>query len=178
MDQPQKSKVTSSLDSDQLIALMDVYLSEWMHRDDLLWTQVFKYFYANLIVIVLPNIAEFIGIVLPPMNKKIFPIIGIIMAILFLYVELGYVKRLTASSRSYEKIMEMLENKDYKRVPVKELPYGWLFNSRMSEVLVVAMFFSLLAIAIVLLYYDKTFYTLIYNLKNLQHYISLKELIL
>lgn len=38
-----------TLSNDQFIALMGVYLSEWEHRDELLWTQVFRYFHAKII---------------------------------------------------------------------------------------------------------------------------------
>ncbi len=37
------------LNKDQIITLMEIYLSEWQHRDSMLWQQVFKYFYVTLI---------------------------------------------------------------------------------------------------------------------------------
>ena len=113
-----ESKETKSLNNDQLITLMNVYLSEWEHRDGLLWTQVFRYFYATLIVIALPNIAACIGIELPEINTNLFPIIGIVMSIVFLYVGLGYAFRLQASGQTYEKIMKLLGNTDYERISI------------------------------------------------------------
>ena len=32
--------------TDQLLNLMQIYLSEWMHRDSLLWKQIFTYFFV------------------------------------------------------------------------------------------------------------------------------------
>lgn len=152
----EKEKVYESqaLDNDQIIALMSVYLSEWEHRDELLWTQVFRYFYATLIVTVLPNIAAFVGIELPEINIKLFPIIGMVMALVFLYVGLGYAIRLRASSRTYEKIMKLLGSEEYERISIrdkKKIKWGYLFATPMAMVLVVTMFVALEAVAVLLL---------------------------
>lgn len=32
------------IQAQELISLMEVYLSEWIHRDDILWAQVFRFF--------------------------------------------------------------------------------------------------------------------------------------
>ena len=150
-----ESKETKSLNNDQLITLMNVYLSEWEHRDGLLWTQVFRYFYATLIVIALPNIAACIGIELPEINTNLFPIIGIVMSIVFLYVGLGYAFRLQASGQTYEKIMKLLGNTDYERISIKDknkIKGGYLFAAPMTFVLVITMFTALVAVALVLLF--------------------------
>ena len=145
---------TATLNNDQIIALMSVYLSEWEHRDELLWTQVFRYFYATLIVIILPNAATFIGIDLPEVNLKVFPIIGMLMALVFLYVGLGYAIRLRASSRTYVKLMKLLGSKEYERISIEdrsEFKWGYLFAKPMAVVLVITMFAALEAVAILLL---------------------------
>ncbi len=155
LTEKQKANEANKLDNDQIIALMGVYLDEWNHRDELLWTQVFRYFYATLIVIILPNIAEFVGIELPEINTKIFPIIGIAMGIVFLYVGLGYALRLQASGKTYQKIMKLLSNEDYERISIRDkskMKFGFLFAAPMSVVLVVTMFIALLAVAFVMIF--------------------------
>ena len=141
------------LNTDQIIALMSVYLAEWEHRDNLLWSQVFRFFYANLIVIVLPNIASFLEIDLPNINRSFFCILGMMMAVAFLYVGIGYTKRLKASSDTYKKIMRML-GKNYQRVPLKRLKSGFYFYPPLANFLIYSMFFALEAIAIALLLID------------------------
>lgn len=153
-EEEEKTHEAASLKKDQIIALMSVYLSEWEHRDELLWTQVFRYFYATLIVIILPNAATFIGIDLPQINIKLFPIIGMLMALIFLYVGLGYAIRLRASSRTYEKIMGLIGDKEYERISIKDkskIKLGYLFATPMAMVLVLTMFAALEAVAILLL---------------------------
>lgn len=150
----EKNQEEMATDRDDIITLMGVYLSEWEHRDELLWTQVFRYFYATLIVTVLPNIATSIGINLPEVNVKIFPIIGLVMALVFLYVGLGYAIRLRASSRTYEKMMNLLNDERYKRISIrdkKEIKWGYLFSAPMAMVLVITMFIALVAVAILFL---------------------------
>lgn len=147
----EKTKEEMATDRDDIIALMSVYLNEWEHRDELLWTQVFRYFYATLIVTVLPNVATFIGIDLPKVNVKIFPIIGLVMSLVFLYVGLGYAIRLRASSRTYEKMMSLLNDERYKRISIKDNKLGCIFSVPMAFVLVVTMFIALVAVAVLFL---------------------------
>lgn len=90
----EKLQSTVPLNNDQIIVLMGVYLSEWEHRDNRLYAQLFKLFYATLIVTVLPNIAAYIGIDLPDIHVKAFPVIEVFMALVFLYIGTGYAIRL------------------------------------------------------------------------------------
>lgn len=141
-----------NLGDEQVIALMGTYLSEWEHRDELMWSQVLKLFYATLIVIVLPNIAQYIGIDLQTIPCILFPVVGIVMAIAFLYIGLAYAVRLTASSRTYENMMKLLGDKQYERVSIldkNEFPLGYLFKGPIAYVLVVTMFFALVVVAVV-----------------------------
>ncbi len=86
------------LEKQQIIDLLAVYYSEWQHRDDILWSQMFKLFYANLIVTILPYIAEAFVDDFPAINPKIFPVLGIVMTCAALYIGIGYAVRLQASS--------------------------------------------------------------------------------
>lgn len=85
-----------------ILCLMDVYLNEWIHRSDVLWGQTFKYFYATLVVLFLPNLAEHLEISLPKVPVLLFPIIALILSGAFLYATIGYCKRLEASGKTYK----------------------------------------------------------------------------
>ena len=141
-----------NLNTDQIISLMDIYLDEWKHRDSLLWSQVFKLFYANLIVIILPHLANYLDISLPPINGKLFSIIGILLAFVFLYIALGYAKRLNASSQTYTNVMKLLKSENAQRIPLDKIKHGKLFKPSIAIVLVYTMFFALEAIAVILLF--------------------------
>ena len=134
-----------------VIALMEIYLSEWMHRDGVLWQQVFKFFYATLIVMLLPNITGYFSIELPIVPNYAFRIAGIVSAIFFLYVSLGYSKRLEASGNTYQRMINMLPEK-FRRVPLKEIPYGKYFAPRMSTTICVLMFVILVMLGVTLLF--------------------------
>lgn len=57
------SSVTAKkLSVNELISLMDVYLSEWEYRDKLLWSQVYKFFYANILVLFLELFCSYIAL--------------------------------------------------------------------------------------------------------------------
>ena len=163
------SRYDSNFKLEHCLTLMNVYLTEWCHRDDLLWTQVFKYFYATLIVLFLPNLTEKIGFKLYHFPLWIFPIIALFMALLFLYVSKGYAIRLAAISDSYKKVMDSLPE-DLQRTTTKEMhqkmideskyAHIWLskdtnfYDKKMSLVLCNFMFIGLMIMSgIMLIYY-------------------------
>ena len=141
-----------NLEKEDMINLMEIYLSEWEHRDTLLWSQVFKLFYANLIVIILPYQKIFDLSVLP-LDTIIYPIIGIIMSFIFMYIGIGYAYRLTASSDTYRKIMENFDE-SYRRNSIEDrkvYKFGWIFSLPMAFVLVITMFSALILLSIIMI---------------------------
>ena len=145
-----------------VISLMNVYLSEWCHRDELFWRQIFTYFYVTLIVTVLPNITNGIGIEIPGMKESWFHLTGLVMAVVFMYISIAYSLRLRASSKAYEAMMELLGDPKYKRMSIKdmgktikirkvEFKIGRFFSLPISLWFVVAMFGALAALALFLI---------------------------
>lgn len=137
--------------TDQLINLTNMYLSEWSHRDSLLWKQVFSYFIACLVVMVLPFMTYFgidFGNALP---KWIFPSFGIALTLFFYIVSKGYVIRLKAIGETYQKLIDMLPIK-MQRTKTIEVNPNVIFNISMSNLVVNIMFIALLAIGIMLLH--------------------------
>lgn len=137
-----------------ILCLMDVYLNEWIHRSDVLWGQTFKYFYATLVVLFLPNLAERLEISLPKVPVLLFPIIALILSGAFLYATIGYCKRLEASGKTYKHLIEYLPV-ELRRVPLDspDIKYGKIFSRPMSIVLCSLMFFSLFLLSIAMLLY-------------------------
>lgn len=142
---------------DDVLCLLNIYLSEWEHRDELLWKQVFKYFYATVIVLFLPNIASFLQIELPKFPKVIFPLAALILALVFLYVSIGYAKRLEASGKTYQNLLNLLPQ-EMQRVPLadSQIKYGKFFARRMSVVICTLMFLGLFVLALVMVCYNST----------------------
>lgn len=154
-----KTKESIVLNVDQIISLMSIYLNEYEHRNDLLWRQVFQFYYATLIVIVLPNITDFLQINVPEIPSQIFYIIGSIMSILFWYVAVGTALRTRASYIAYEKVANLLEDEKhtYSRVLLKDndvIKYRKIFNPLLAFLIISVMFVSLLVIAFGLLYFS------------------------
>lgn len=143
----------NELKTDQLLSLMSIYLSEWEHRDEVLWRQVFKFYYAVLIVIIFPNITNSLKVRIPALSDRLFYIIGILMACMFLYVAIGTAMRTGASYEAYRKIANLLQDDKYKRVLVeKRYPkMGRLFSKSIAIPIIIAMFISLIVIAVILL---------------------------
>ncbi len=72
----------TNLNNDQIISLLSIYESEWEHRNNLLWSQVFRFFYFSILIMILPNITDYLSISLPNIQPKLFPIVGILSATL------------------------------------------------------------------------------------------------
>jgi len=145
-------KNENGMETNDIIALLDVYLNELIFRDQVLWSNTFKFFYASMIVILLPNISDIININFPYLPILLFRIIGFIMTITFLYIALGYAKRLEASTNTYNKMIEKLEI-EYQRESIKNLKFGKLFKFRTSYIVVFIMFSSLIIMNIILVIY-------------------------
>ncbi len=128
---------------DRIIELQKMFLSEWEHRDSLLWKQVFKFFYVVIIVLFLPNVASYLHISVPDFPLMAFPIISFFLSIGFIYVSFGYAKRLEAVSKSYIRLLDMLPE-GYGRLSLddKEIKFGRLFKPRIASYICGLMFLS------------------------------------
>jgi len=133
-----------------VIQLLDVYLTEWIHRDAFLWEQTNRYFYAILIFIILPSIAPFLNIKLPPFTPKIFPVLGILLTGFFCYISLGNAKRLEASGVTYQNLINTLPVK-YQRVRIKNIN-GKIYDVRLSKYIPILLSSALIAICIAMLW--------------------------
>lgn len=137
--------------TEQLINLANMYLSEWSHRDAIIWKQVFSYFIACLVVMLLPFMTYFgidFGGALP---KWIFPAIGMVLAIFFFIVSKGYAIRLRAVGGTYQRLIEKLP-KDMQRTKTTEINKNVIFNINMCNLIVHVMFIALWAIGVILLH--------------------------
>lgn len=130
--------------------MLSLHQKEWIHRDSTMWGLIFKYFYATLIVILMPNIASFIKITLPNIQNDVFRVIGIVMSIAFLYISIAYAYRLQAVSKTYRDLLEMLDE-PYRRIKIKDMRYGKLFNPSLSYILPTVMFLCLMGLSIALI---------------------------
>lgn len=148
-----EKKNENQLTKEELISLISIYLSEWEHRDDVLWRQVFKFYYVTLIVMVFPHITGYFDATFEIKNPTIFYCVGIIMSILFYYVSVATAMRSKASYKAYEKVANLLDDKEHKysRVRVSSLKFGKIFNFPLAIGIITAMFCSLIIIAITLL---------------------------
>lgn len=148
-----KEKNEILLTKEELISLISIYLSEWEHRDNVLWRQVFKFYYVTLIITVFPHITGYIDADFEINNPSIFYCIGLIMSIMFYYVAIATAMRSKASYKAYEKVANLLENEErtYSRVSVSSLKFGRIFNFPLAIGIITVMFCSLIIIAIVLL---------------------------
>ncbi len=128
------------------IALAEIYLSEWKHRDELFWRQIFKYFYTACIILFMPNIANMLHIDIAGIPSKLFYLMALFMSFFFWYVAIGYAKRLEATSIVYDRLLNEIPGK-FKRIHLtdSEIKYGKYFNVRLMY-LICGMMFGLIVV--------------------------------
>lgn len=104
------SKIKEYKNTEDLINVMNVYITDYIHRDTHMWSQNFKFFFASLIVMLLPYIKNAFEFEIPEeLNLKcLFPILGIILDFLFLYNAILHAKRFKYISRTYNKMISQL----------------------------------------------------------------------
>lgn len=139
------------LTTDQLITLLDIYESEWQHRNNLLWSQVFKLFYFSVFITALPIISGGLGFNMPKVSSLIFPITGIIAAIFSYYMAISYALRLSVTRDSINKILGFLPPR-YRIKKLTSVRYGNYFLKRQTIVIPSVILIVEVVFAIVLYY--------------------------
>ena len=100
--------------TDQLLSLMNLYFSEWTHRDSIMWKQIFTFFFAIFVIVLLPFANIWDVALVGPLPPVLFPIVGLVLTLIFLYVSLGYARRLSKVGESYRELIEHIP-KEYQR---------------------------------------------------------------
>ncbi len=80
-----------------LLSNFPIYLNEWEHRDDVLWRQVFKFYYITLVTMVFPHITGYFDANFVIENPRLFYYVGLAMSIMFYYVAIATAMRARAS---------------------------------------------------------------------------------
>lgn len=140
---------SENITTEQILETLNVYLQEYIYRDTHMWNQNFRFFFASLVVMFLPNLTEGFGITIPDIflkNSWVFPTVGVILAIVFLYVSLSLAKRFQAISKTYNKLINMLPE-DLRRISIKNLPYKFL-NKTHIFLIPILMFTALIVLGI------------------------------
>ena len=132
------------------IHLLNVYLNEWKHRDAILLSQIYRNFYAILIIMILPNVTLHLNINIPQIIPVLFPVVGIAMTVIFCYASLGYAKRLEAIGVTYQNLIDTLPNQ-YRRLKLDDVN-GKIYKIQISRFLCIILTFALLAVGTVMIY--------------------------
>lgn len=143
-----------SSDYETTISLLNVYLAEWCHREEFMWLQLFRFYFAILIVSLFPNLYNAIGVEeLPYIPEVLFRIIGIILSFVYIYVALAYVVRFQAIADTYKRIIETFP-KEYQRDDMNKTKFSKFFSKRITYLVCFILFITLVSIPILLLIID------------------------
>lgn len=135
--------------TEQLMALINTYLTEWQHRDRLFWKQAFAYFTSILAISALPFVRIWDVNSLPQeFPRYVFPIVGLVLSLLFITVMLAYTRRMECSRKSYTQLIDMLPP-EYQLETVKRNPDdNSLVTKQMAKIIILVMFACLVLVGI------------------------------
>ena len=141
--------------NDEIFQAMNIYLTEWIHRDKHMWFQTYNFFFAALVVMFLPNLTEKLGFTIPTALARhyVFPILGIILSFVFFYVSIGQAKRLQASGITYRKLIKQLPE-ELQRHSITQMREFKMVNHTMAYIIPVAMFIFLLILGGLLIFIE------------------------
>lgn len=135
--------------TEELLSLMNIYYSEWSHRDSLMWKQICTFFFAVFAVIILP-FAKIWEIRLTEVIPEFwFPIVGTILSLIFLYITIQYAHRLSKISDTYREVIEHLPE-EFRRKSMYGKDRITILN-KLAYIVPIIMFLSLMAFATVVL---------------------------
>jgi hypothetical protein len=146
-----KSNLKTALTTDQLLYLLEIYEYEWQHRNNLLWSQVFKLFYMSLIIMALPILSGSLGFNMPMVPSIIFPVTGALASVFSYYMSMSYSIRLRASRKTIDRLIAKLPE-EYRITRLSELHNGKYFTAQQTKVIPTAIFMVEMVVAIVLIY--------------------------
>lgn len=141
---------SEKLSYDQIISLLSIYESEWEHRNNILWSQTFKFFYLSLFIMILPNITSYLSVTLPNIPSKLFPILGFIASTFSFIASRSYSKRLEAISETYKKVNHFLPE-SYRRFGLMDIKHGKYFMFRHTNIFPAILYIATIFIAIILI---------------------------
>lgn len=147
---PQNKKQAYEIKTtEELLTLMNIYYGEWAHRDSLMWKQVCTFFFAAFIVILLP-FSDIWGINLTEIIPDyLFPVAGIVLSLIFLYITIQYAHRLSKSSDTCRELIEFLP-KEFQRKSLHSKD-DITFLKKLAYTVPIIMFLTLIAFAAVVL---------------------------
>lgn len=135
---------------DRTIQLLIFYETELEHRISIFWSQVFRFFYLSLIIMVLPHITQYLKIEFLPLSNNLFPIIGIVASTISLFFSLSYAKRVEAGTLTYQKLNNLLPD-EYRRIPLVSVSFGKYFTKRHATIIPIFLYICLIMIGITIL---------------------------
>lgn len=140
-----------------VIALLNIYRSEWIHRNEILWTLTFRFFFCCLAVILLPNMTEYFGFSMGSIPPQLFRIVGGVFGLFYLFVAVSSCVRLETIDSTYKRVLKKLPA-DYIPAPTikDDFPKYRVFSHRVSYTVCLSLFLLLEIIAVIFFIADLT----------------------
>ncbi len=127
----------------EIIQLYATYEKEWEYRDSSFWNIYFKILFMEITINLVPFLyKEYCEDVVP---LVLFPIVGIILNFVFLYILLAVNSRYVAIGKALRRINDMLE-KQYRREVVPGI-----FNRRLLYFVIYVSFALMIILSVYIL---------------------------
>ena len=137
----------------EIIHVLEIYLSDWQHRNQMFWQQNYRFFFAGLVVSLFPYVKFVSNTLIDVMDRHIFHIVGIAIAIIYFIIVNAEAARLHALSDKYIEIIKLLPD-TYQRKEIKKSKrfIDRIFSKEIIRIISVGMPLGLIILNIFLLF--------------------------
>lgn len=139
------------LNNTEIVYLLSVYEEEWRYRDNAWFSRTIKMFLISMIIISFPFV--YINFIkkLPDINKLLFPISGIVVSTLFLFVSLMHAKRLSKIGDTIYKLNTCLKEV-YQMERIDDRKINKFYKTRISYFFSVSIYILEIVLAAVVIF--------------------------
>lgn len=137
----------------EIIRVLEIYLSDWQHRNQMFWQQNYRFFFAGLVVSLLPYVTFVQNSLVDEFDRYIFHIVGIAIASIHFIIVNADTARLHALSDKYTKMMNLLPD-TYQRQEIKDSKrfMDKLFSKEIIRIISVGMPLCIIILNVFLLF--------------------------
>ena len=138
-----------TISNSERIAMLGIYMEEWKYRDQTMLATLYKTSFISFVIIMLPYLKTYFGISQElPFKDWMFSLSGIILALIFVPVNIGNLARQKKSSETIKKIIDLLP----EELQREEIDSFSIVHMRIAQYLVLVLQLAVLVLGIVVIH--------------------------
>ena len=145
------------LTNSEIIEILKIQMERWKYQNTKFWSILIKITIINYLIILFPFVYDIFGIDMGEINLPlaIFPIFGILLSILFFYINISAYGRQLGLSKALDNTIDYFELDCIRKVrfpDMERIKFRWLTKQRMGYSIAFGNLFIQWTLAILIVY--------------------------